>query len=68
MLSLGTDHIVLSHGCIDTLDNPLSGFIFTCNPVRAAAKMSAGGVDNPYNQLTAVSYQSSSTNYSSEGI
>ncbi len=38
------------------------------NRVRAAAKISAGGVGSPYNQLYAVSYPSSSTNYSSEDI
>ncbi len=37
--------------------------------VRAAAKISAGGVGSPYNQLYyTVSYPTSSTNYSSEDI
>ena len=34
--------------------------------VRTAAKISAGVVGSPYNQLCAVSYPSSSTNYSSK--
>ncbi len=42
--------------------------LFLLNRVRAAAKISAGGVGSPYNQLYAVSYPSSSTYYSSEGI
>ncbi len=38
------------------------------NPVRAAAKMSAGGVGSPIQPILPVSYPSSSTNYCSEGI
>ena len=38
------------------------------NQVRAASKISAGGVGSPYNQLYTVSYPSSSTNYRSKDI